>query len=474
MMRRIMRPILIVSISLAWSVACQKNAPLPAENSLLVGGTACHARTPVTTLRAQVSQTLRSVPKHSPVKPRAQSRASEDLVPRTTDIPQVFSKESTLFGVEIEIPTTADLDQRYAQMMFEVMTHDKLKNCKLGLSSWRWDQGYRFRLYDEKRHPKNITINVANDPAVVEISTTPLTYTQTESWKDVLEELIFATSRELEQKDYAGNSDHERNRWSGHLNISWPGLMTSMGFHEGKTYSYRTHRVHLTPAEIERQNMNLLLNIFVDFQNHPQLTMGLLGGDIRNATPLAFGTKEEQDTLKTIIKTYESGRITALGDLASKLSAAYPKSFPGRFPSPRYSVINLESINYPDFMWGYVRGTRIEMRGFFSPQNVDAVLANYRLINARLAYLYKNFTLQENRVLAYQPPQIDQKFLSEATKENFKVHGLTGNLSPEEVAKVYIDFVNKAGLTPSTESQFIRDSSVKRAVQSLLQCRQNS
>lgn len=466
-MKKNLRIFLVVTFSIFEVISCQKSPQLNHSESQVTGSFACPARTPLPQLYSQ----MRAMPK--PVQPltppRSQPQGSEELVQRTQDLPAVFSKESTLFGVEVELPATADLQRDYAKMLLEVVINDKLKKCNIGLTSWKWQQGKRFTLTDEKRNPKTININIGTDPAVVEISTTPLTYGQTESWQDILEDLIFATSRDLEKAKYLGSPDKERNRWSGHLNISWPGLMTSMGYHE--PYSRTTfQRMSLAPAEIERQNMNLLLNLFVDLQNHPQLAMGILGGDTRNATPLVFGNESEQKTLTDTIRAYEGNQVTNLAQLASKLVKAHPESSPGTFGHTHYSLLSTEGLTIPDYSWGYVRGTRLEIRGFFSPTSMASILSNYRLMNARLAYLYENFTLN-GKVLAYRPPKMDPNFLKNINRNNFIVHGLSGNLNPIEAADVYIDYISQTGLNPLNESQYLRDPIVKAAVQNRLQCR---
>lgn len=465
---------LFIFIYVIYGPSCQKSSKLDTSDSLASGPAICANRTPLATLRTQVYRTLGATPITSRplVTPRPQPQLSDELIPRTSEIPAVFSKDSTLFGVEVEIPESGELNLNYAKMLFEVLVHDKLKSCKLDLTSWKWDQNYRFKLTDEKRTPKNIVIYVRTDPAVVEISTTPLTYAQTESWQDVLEELIFATSRELNQDERVGSPDHGRNRWSGHLNISWPGLMTSMGFHDVKELkTYYGSKVRLAGSDIERQNMNLLLNLFVDLQNHPQLAMGILGGDVRNASPLAFGSREEQEALREVIKRYEGGYISNLLDLTQRLIKAYPASFVGRYSTSRYALLNLENIINPDYSWGYMRGTRIELRGFFSPLSVSEMLANYRIVNNRLAYLYDNFTLQKEKLKDFNPPKIDENYIKNAQLNNFKVEGLTGGLSAEEAAKVYIRFLSEAGLNPRVEAQFIRDPLVQKIVENSNQCR---
>ena len=425
----------------------------------------CSHLTPFNTRLAQAMKTQRPIVRPSAVSTRA-AESPEDLVQRTPQSPPIFSKDSTLFGVEIEVPATGDLSANYAQILFEISIMDKLKNCSFGLDSWSQNLGYYFQMRDQKRTPSSLKIYVKTDPNVVEISTSPLSYAQTESWKDILDSLIFATSAEIRNRTLVGSSDDQRNRWSGHLNVSWPGLMVALGKHDAQTLkmiNYMGSTYRLTTAQISQLNMNLILNLYVDLQNHPQLSMGLLGGDVRNATPLAFGSEQEQNVLREIISKYKRRQFTDTYDLAKALTKAHPSSFGGRYNAPRFSLLNFENIIYPDFQWGYTRGSRIELRGFYSPNSVDEMLANFRIINGRLNFLYK-LDANEPRVLEFNPPKIDREFIESATMQNFKVEGLTGNLRPEEVASMYIKYLSEAGLNPKEEYKFIRDPSIRSEV----------
>jgi hypothetical protein len=101
------------------------------------------------------------------------------------------------------------------------------------------------------------------------------------------------------------------------------------------------------------------------------------------------------------------------------------------------------------------------------------MLANYRIVNGALDYVHETFKFKERQVLNYQPPTIPSTFKDYATMENFKVEGLTGGLSPAQVAEVYIDFLTKARLDPWTEFTNVRDPIIQRAIKNRLICQQS-
>jgi hypothetical protein len=116
------------------------------------------------------------------------------------------------------------------------------------------------------------------------------------------------------------------------------------------------------------------------------------------------------------------------------------------------------------------RGARIELRGFFSPLSVKDMLANYRIVNGLLDYVRRNYRIEDDRVMDFLPPEIDDNFKKYATEDNFKVQGLTGGLSPARVADVYISVLKQAGLNPRTEYVYVRDTIIREAIKRMLGC----
>ncbi len=471
----------IGSLLLVSVLSCRQSPGLKESGSELAATSMCRLSRPFgpNMLVPRTGSVTPPSVKRLPAGPDGQAPTAADFGISVENIPPVYSRESTIFGVEIEIPVTGYIKAPgTVQTSFGLAIANKLHHCSLGLSSWKWNESDKFVMTDNTRTPQSIEINVNTVTAVVDrikITTTPLTYAQTESWQNVLDELIFATAQELESKEHVGSPNYERNRWSGHINVSWPGLMTSLATDEVKPLKALKwniqHKYHLTTSDIEHTNMDLILNLFILMQNHPELSMGLLGGDVRNAAPLALGSKEEQDILRKVIEDYKGGRLTSVVDLSKRLSKAYPESFRGRNDkSSHYSLITLEHIERLAYKWRYAHGARMGLRGFFSPMSVNDMLANYRIVNGMLDYVYRNYRFKDGKVMAYQPPEIDENYKMYATTANFKVQGLTGGLSPGRVAEVYLTILKLAGLDPRKEYVFLRDTIIREAVKKRLGC----
>ena len=405
------------------------------------------------------TQTLSSCPLRPGLRPNSRVVAPSQALPhrlssatfsvkRKPNLPRAFSPDTTLFGVEMEFPVASNLTVKTAHQKFSARVKEKCDQC-LGLCHTA--TGNIVLLRDDAKSPSSITLYVGVDPAVIEVQTTPLTYAQTDSWKNEIQSLVFSTAKELEKEGTVVSSNKERNRWSGHINISWPGL----------------NEIHQLP---DPESMNLLLNYFVDVQNFPELGMGVLGGDVRNARPLAFGSPAEQTRLRAVIDRYRAGDFLDLQSLAEALFRVVPESFLGGFDEGRYAPVNLESIVNLDATWGYEKGIRLELRSFFAPLSVDEMLSSYRLINGRLDYLRRSFPASERRVVAFEPPVIDRNYLKNVDVFNHKVQGLLAGLSPAKAATTYIRYLKEAGLDPLRESVYLRDPVVKRAVKNQLEC----
>ena len=194
-------------------------------------------------------------------KPLAAPRRTADMfvLPRPQNLPKAYSQETTLFGVEIEFPIKGN-HQGLAFSRFKEQIKSKCDRCPGTCTSFENFQTGRgsYLIYDQDKSPSYLSILVSTDPGVIEVSTAPLTYSQTVAWQPVLEEMIFETGRSLEREGILLSADQERNRWSGHINVSWPGLVAAR-------------------STTDVESMNLLLNFFVDMQNIPELSMGVLG-----------------------------------------------------------------------------------------------------------------------------------------------------------------------------------------------------
>jgi hypothetical protein len=286
----------------------------------------------------------------------------------------------------------------------------------------------------------NLLILTGTDPGVLEIKTQPLTYRQTDAWAPVIDTFLFGAAKAM--GDALLDPSVQSNRWSGHLNVSWPGLAKAL------------IQVGSDPEVAE--SMGLVLNFYVDLQNHPELGMGVLGGDTRNAAPLAFGIPDERARLKRIVEEFKNGSYKTILGLTLALTQVNSFSFADRYQTPgrehRYGMINAENIGQS---WNKFSGSRLEVRSFFSPRNTAEMLSNYRIVANRLVYL-KQSQVDRGAVLDFKHDRFIQS--------QYKVSGLQPGVSLEAAARAYVSYLRDAGLNPQDEVKFLRDPEVQRAV----------
>lgn len=357
----------------------------------------------------------------------------------------VFSKDTTLFGTEIEFPF--NMNEFSDERVPALYTQKILELCK-ACSSW-WQSSsceLKGRELSVGIQGKTLKIYTGIDPGVLEIKTQPMTYKETEAWAPVMDTLIFGAAKAIDT--LLIDPERERNRWSGHVNVSWPGLQSA------------------TPDEIIKEglpktNASLLVNFFIDTQNHAELALGVLGGDTRNATPLVFGRQEDRTILYTTRERFHRGAYQQFRFLTNDLWQAYPRDVEHSYISPRYGKISprYTLINTTHILaktsWNGANGNRLELRGFFTPRKVSDMLSNYRIVNARLDYLYKKY-VKNNQIVPYD---YQKSYLP-----TYKPSGLPPALSPESAALVYSKYLTEAGLNPAQEARYLQDPLVKEAV----------
>lgn len=343
--------------------------------------------------------------------------------------------ESSLqFGTEIEFPLRdvlhkQDSLERYRETLAQICRQceqvSKLETCQM--------DGGVLRI---RASGKQLTILSDIDPGVLEIKTLPLTYGETAAWAGIIDTFIFGAAKAMGEEIL--DPSIERNRWSGHVNVSWADLRR-----DGELASK-------DPAIA--QTMRLFLNFYVDLQNHPEMGMGVLGGDTRNATPLAFGDEEERGRLTTIVNRMREGAYQSIFDVGLALTAPTAWSFADRYKTQgrnhRYNMINTENIGT---RWNKQNGSRLEIRSFFTPRNADDMLANYRIVTKRLLYLQS-----KDHVIPYN----GQRFM----RSSYRTHGLQPGITIDEAADSYISYLRGTGLDPRKEAPYLRDPEIQRAV----------
>jgi hypothetical protein len=350
--------------------------------------------------------------------------------------PALSTAESEVaFGSEVEFPSVSAFEEHYvkaARRRCDVCA--EVFECKFRTNDRR---GTMIEV-SEKNTTNSLQIFPTEDISVVEIRTNPMSYMRTLKNARIIHVFIFGVGEDLKADKLIKSSLIEPNRWSGHVNVSWPDLVW-----EGTTQD-----------PMIKERLRYLLRFYVDYQNHPELAMGVLGGDIRNASPLAIFPETNRKILQSLISDFELGVTKDVTQILHQLidnQCAPGKVLVQYLEEPRYSVINLHPLlKALGANKGFSR--RLELRAFYTPTSVEQMLSQYRIVQSRLDYLRKfsGPIVYFNRELKYP--------------ERFLASGLQGDVTHKEAAQTFIKYLSEAGLDPVYEAQFLTNQIVASEV----------
>jgi hypothetical protein len=153
-----------------------------------------------------------------------------------------------------------------------------------------------------------VTISLTLDNRVIEINSTPMTTSMMETHKDLLQELIWNSAKEI------GLAPHVR-LGGGHLHIQkpyQPALNPIMSVQ--RPYSW-IHRLFTSAPEFEYSTMRespdilLMRNFIVDLWNRPALFLGALGFNLRSAKPLSAYSPTALELIQHKVLEFDRGEI---------------------------------------------------------------------------------------------------------------------------------------------------------------------
>ena len=348
------------------------------------------------------------------------------------------------FGSEFEFPTVYGQGKENDSVpeTFVKAVEKMCTSCKSVFTcQFKGKAGSRHIWVSDRKTNRSVQISPTADEAVLEVRTNPMTYVEHLEAAPILHVFIFAVTAEMERQKILISSRTEPNRWSGHVNVSWPGMVWN-----GETKDFN-----------RRKELGKILRFYVDFQNFPELAMGVLGGDIRNAPPLATFPLKRVAELKKIVQKFEKEESQPIQDI---LTDVFLNQYDPQFrslrllESPRYSSMNLHLLTLnPTAISDQER--RIEVRSFYAPKTVAETLAQYRIIQSRLGYLS---TLNGNIEVygrTIPSPQI------------FRTSGLQDGVTPEAAAQTYIVYLFQGGLDPSEEAQYLVNQQLGQLVRQI-------
>lgn len=324
--------------------------------------------------------------------------------------------DTLVFGVECEFtdPRSASVSRdqvpAYRQAVLDLArTRPGLRvreHHGSGLLLVRRSDGLQLRL-----HPHR-------DEGVLEVATGPLPLAVLVELEADLQVLLWQAAARIG----LAPGTEECNRWSAHLNVSWPGLRRG-------------------------DDAGLLLRFLVDFHQFPELAMGGLGGDIRNAPPLALFGERPQRALRRLIGAFERHpeRFDAFSLAARIRRRVYRERFlyGSRLGNRDFQAINLHAVRRrPCRKWphGRLNDVRLELRSCFMPPTAGHLITSLRLLQARLLWLS-----EQGGPIRHQPPN-DRLA---AGRRRFEPRGLQQGCPAERVVSAWARFVAEAGLDPA-------------------------
>lgn len=283
-------------------------------------------------------------------------------------------------------------------------------------------------------------IRYSFDPKVIEIMFKPSTIAEMRHQQARLDEYIFEAGKEL---GLSAPKD-----MGGHVNMG----VTSMFGNDVESF----------------------LKFFVDYANHPDLTLGTLGRNLPNAPTLSSLKNEQRQALKRLVADFYAGKVKRLNQAAFRIQdEVYTTTF---FPEwggyDHYQAVGLKYVNKTDLQ---EKDAPIELRGIRAQRNTEDFIKMALLMEKRVQYLNKNVSqiiYNESKKMNFTPAQLKTRFKMyvEETGLNYSDYEdllpeniLTANISPiadekapaEDKLMDLIDYFDLLSSSTYVKKQFI-------------------
>lgn len=275
------------------------------------------------------------------------------------------------------------------------------------------------------------------DPGVLEIATEPMSLADFRRAEGLLEEGVWQACRDLGL--VPGTA--EINRWSMHVNVSWPGLAAG-------------------------RDGELLLRCVTDAADHPELALGGCGGDIRNAPPLAILGPRPRDALRALVAELEAG--PAHGNAFAMARLLRQRVFRERFVygsrlhNDFYHAVNVCHVRprpKRKRRFAIASPVRIEIRASYMPPSAAHLISTLEIVAGRFVWLARQTG----------PVEFFGKLVPEPPGgRTFRPSGVQEGVTPDEVAACWIGYLAEAGIDPARHVPFIVNPDVRRAASAML------
>lgn len=215
--------------------------------------------------------------------------------------------------------------------------------------------------------------------------------------------------------------------------------------------------VNFGVRSIFENNTEAFLKYFVDYANHPDLTLGGLGYNIRNAPPLSVLKEENRTALNKIIKDFYAGKIKSVQEAARRIqNEVYISSYFAEWGAPEhYQAVGLKYVNQTDLN---EKDAPMELRGIRAQSEAADFIKMAELIEARVAYLNKNVSsiiYNETKKKVYSKSEVKTRFKLYVEETGLAFKDYT-SLLPADIQAVQFTDIENPTKTPQQKLKDLR------------------
>lgn len=221
-------------------------------------------------------------------------------------------------------------------------------------------------------------IRYSFDPKVVEIMFTPSTLAEMRENQGRINEYVFTAGQEI-------------------------GLVVpkEMGGH-----------VNMGVNSMFDGNVESFLKFYVDYANHPDLTLGTLGKSLHNAPTLSVLGHNQRAALSNIVEDFYLGKVKTVQEAAKRIQTeVYTKSYYAPWGGvDHYQSVGLKYLNLGDLK---EKDAPMELRGIRAQRSTEDFIKTAELMEKRVQYLNKNVShivYSETKIKSFSPSQSKTRF----------------------------------------------------------------
>jgi hypothetical protein len=222
--------------------------------------------------------------------------------------------------------------------------------CTVEVVKGKWDKDFKVSFAD------GWWFKISSDPGCVEVTFKPSTLAELEIRKDQINDAIFKTAYE---SDLFVRTDQK----NSHFNF---GVRSAFN-----------------------DSAENFLRYFVDYANHPELALGGVGMDLRNAPPLSVLQPSQRTNLQKVIEQVRTGQLNTLSAaIRAVQTEVYTNTYNPKWATSdgiiHYQALGLKYAAKANLA---IEDAPAELRAMWIQQNAEQFILIARLVEGRIAYL---------------------------------------------------------------------------------------